>query len=374
MFKHVFTQERYVLSKWMLLTEQCAHTVSLTSECFVPLATLGTIVNVFALDLAGLVLKTRPQIWQLVAILTCLSSELTLGLSSCVAAIHITSSMPAVALLIFAVALLIFAVALLIFAVAILVLIFVILGGHNHATEAKPAGDVLADDASRLNETKAPEQLFQEVPRTVTEEVRSEFVCSKEKPLDGIIAHLTRECGGNVHEKGAIEVIASSVHNSYKAKSVVDLGSRSCFISNDEPDQWIGFDFNEQRVTPKRYSMRTGLYSHPRCWDLEVSNDGSEWEVVDRRELKEYLKGEYVTHNFTISAPPLGNFRFVRLRQTGENFGGQNCLDISSLEIFGTLSSVKLAQPEASEFRKKAPANGMAGSLTAALETGKVVM
>ena len=103
----------------------------------------------------------------------------------------------------------------------------------------------------------------------------------------------------------------------------------------------------------------------------EISNDGREWEVVDRRELNEYLKGEYVAHNFTISTPPLGNFRFVHLRQTGENYGGQNYLDISSLEIFGTLSSVKLAPPEVSEFRKKAPANSVVGSLT---EAGKVVM
>ena len=226
------------------------------------------------------------------------------------------------------------AVALLIFVVAILVLIFVILGCHNHATEAKPADAVLADDASRLNETKALEQQSQEAPRTVMEEVRSEFVCDESKPLDGIIAHLTRECGGNVHKKGAIEITTSSVYSNYKTESVVDLGTDTCFCSKNEPNQWICYDFKEQRVSPTSYSMRTGLNSQPRFWVLEVSNDGSEWEVADRRENEE-LNGEHVTRNFTISAPSSGAFRFVRLRQTGENYSGGNYLDISSLEIFG---------------------------------------
>lgn len=31
-----------------------------------------------------------------------------------------------------------------------------------------------------------------------------EFVYDASKPLDGIIAHLTRECGGNIHRKGIV--------------------------------------------------------------------------------------------------------------------------------------------------------------------------
>ena len=46
------------------------------------------------------------------------------------------------------------------------------------------------------------------------------------KPLEGVIAHLTRECGGNVRDKGI--VTTSSVYNnlmSYHPTNAVDFGT-----------------------------------------------------------------------------------------------------------------------------------------------------
>ena len=157
-------------------------------------------------------------------------------------------------------------------------------------------------------------------------------------PLNGIIAHLTRECGGNVHEKGVIKVTASSCID--EAKNVADLGTDSYFYSYGEPDSWIRYDFKGWRVAPTSYSIKASHCESLRSWVLEVSNDGTEgsWVVVDSRENNEDLKGEDVTHNFAISAPPSGSFRFVRLRQTGKNHNGANSLQLTSLELFGTLS------------------------------------
>ena len=75
-------------------------------------------------------------------------------------------------------------------------------------------------------------------------------------------------------------------------------------------------------------------------WVLRVSNDASDdsWKVVDRRENNEDLKATYVTRNFPISDPPGEGFRFVRLRQTGKSHSGKDYLNLTSLELFGTLS------------------------------------
>ena len=52
------------------------------------------------------------------------------------------------------------------------------------------------------------------------------FVYHESKKLDGVIAHLTRECDGNVHEKGIVNVTASTVYgSSYHTKDAVDLGT-----------------------------------------------------------------------------------------------------------------------------------------------------
>ena len=166
------------------------------------------------------------------------------------------------------------------------------------------------------------------------------------KPLDGIIAHLTRLCGGNVHEKGVVEVTASSVwaHRSgFVAQNAVDFESLSEFRSNDEANSWICYEFKERRVVPTSYSIRSFSAipgsAHPKSWVFEVSNDGSEgsWEIIDTRENNSHLDDEFVVHNFQIQARPRESFRFIRLRQTGENHFGNHFLFISALEVFGTL-------------------------------------
>ena len=225
--------------------------------------------------------------------------------------------------------------------------------------EAKREAGALREDVERLT-SKLGEKasaaevaaLSQEVARLkalagkVTAPAGTEFVYNDAKPLDGIIAHLTRECGGNVHEKGVVKVTASSCLCGIGGKpaNAVDLNSDSEFWSEEWPNQWIRYDFNGRRVTPTSYSIRSmddGPDSeHPMSWVLEVSNDGKEgsWEVVDSREDNDDLNDAHVTHNFALSAPPSGAFRFVRLRVTGDNHFGKDNLAICALELFGALS------------------------------------
>ena len=178
-------------------------------------------------------------------------------------------------------------------------------------------------------------------PGDVQGQVVGEFVYDKASPLEGIIAHLTRECGENVQEAGIVEVTASRCIGGLP-ENVAELGTNSYFQSGREPDSWIRYDFKERRVTPTSYSVRTdGGCSQPRSWVLEISNDGSDgsWDVVDRRDDNFLLNASRATRNFAISAPASGSFRFVRLRQTGKNHGGYDDLCLTSLEVFGTLFS-----------------------------------
>ena len=184
-----------------------------------------------------------------------------------------------------------------------------------------------------------------DTPRPVA--LPGEFPFYDLHPLNGVIAHLTRECGGNVHEKGVVEVTASSLDDTRGApgetnapENVVEFGSRSCFRSKHEQSQWIRYDFKERRVAPTSYSVRGG-YVYPMSWVFEVSNDGSEesWEIIDSRDNTNgfYLYDDgHVTRNFTISAPPSGSFRFLRFRQIGGDHS--NYINLTSLEVFGTLS------------------------------------
>ena len=84
-----------------------------------------------------------------------------------------------------------------------------------------------------------------------------EFVYNDSKKLDGVIAHLTRECGGNVHDKGIVNVTASSVWDNRNRlpQVAVDFETTWSFHSKNKPNSWICYDFQERRVVPTSYSV-----------------------------------------------------------------------------------------------------------------------
>ena len=183
-------------------------------------------------------------------------------------------------------------------------------------------------------------------PRQVEPEkkIGEEFVYDASRPLDGIIAHLTRECGGNVHEKGVVGVSSINFHSSgYEPKNVVDLGTNKYFCSKNEPGSWLCYDFKERRVAPTSYSITSvpggPASAHPKSWVFEASNDGISWEVIDRRDSNMDLNASKVTCNFSINPKADNNFRFIRIRQTGKNHQDNDLFAFASLELFGKLYS-----------------------------------
>ena len=198
----------------------------------------------------------------------------------------------------------------------------------------------LGDCISRVeNKTAEAERALRDEIQSKIEKLDALMKMVPIDPLNGIIAQLTSEYGGNIHVKKVIECTASSYSGS--ARNVVDLGTDSFFGSDMEPNQWIRYDFKDRRVSPTSYSIRSADHSFPKSWVFEVSNDGSEgsWETVDCRNDNGDLASPHVTRNFTLSTVPHGDFRFVRLRLTGKTHSGNNFLQITSLEVFGTLSS-----------------------------------
>ena len=227
---------------------------------------------------------------------------------------------------------------------------------NQEVSEMARTGEVkeLTDAVSRLKEDERRigdrisevQKAAKEAERVLRDEIQGEIKSLKAVtsmipiyPLNGIIAQLTRECGGNVHQKGFVEVTASSVRRSdCDVRNAVELGTDAYFATKDESDRWLCYDFKERRVAPTSYSIRSDNGWYLKSWDLEVSNDRKTWKVVDRRENNSHLKAVYVTRNFTISEPPLESFRYIRLHMTNKTHGGDDILALSSLEIFGRLS------------------------------------
>ena len=180
----------------------------------------------------------------------------------------------------------------------------------------------------------------------------------KEK-LDGIIAYLTRECGGDVYKNGIVYVVADKV-NDERPQNVVNFGTNACY-GMSECQAWICYDFRNRRVIPTSYSLKSNLGRiQLKSWVIEVSNDGYSWMEIDRRENNTDLDDNYVTVNFKVSHVPGEGFRFFRLRQTGPSHRGNYEAKITAIELFGTLFVIdKEPQPQKQEFLYHAEREGL---------------
>jgi hypothetical protein len=180
----------------------------------------------------------------------------------------------------------------------------------------------------------------------------------------GIIAHLTRECGRNVHDCYVVDVTSGSFEKEtrganpqsgvYRSRSdnaasnAADMETDSCFCSarrtkeEDIPhtrNNWICYDFKNKWIVPTHYAIRTyggwpGNY-HLKSWLVETSTDGESWREVAREEDNEQLNGRHFTGTFAVAGG--GQCHFIRLVNIGRNYLRDDRILISAWEIFGSL-------------------------------------
>lgn len=174
-----------------------------------------------------------------------------------------------------------------------------------------------------------------EKTETDTQSSNGHIFRSDKDPFSGIFAHLREKCAGNPHEKGLVEFSASTTARN-QCQRLVDYGWGNRWLSQNRPDQFVQCDFKGNRVAITEYSLKTGDDCFPMTWVVEVSNDGSAWVEVDRRNSLE-LVGKWVVKTYKCARVEEQFYRFVRIRQTGQNISGSNVLSLSQLEIFGKL-------------------------------------
>jgi hypothetical protein len=156
--------------------------------------------------------------------------------------------------------------------------------------------------------------------------------------FNGIICGLTKRCGGNVHEKGVVEITSSS-EGRHKPCQLADYGWQDYWYSNDVPNSWVCFDFKKMSICLNHYTLKSA--DHPYFllqWELEGSNDKQTWTSLDRRNTRE-LAGKYLVKTF--ECEKVNFYRFIRLRQTGPNSVGLHCLLLSNIEFFGDVKFEK---------------------------------
>jgi hypothetical protein len=171
----------------------------------------------------------------------------------------------------------------------------------------------------------------------------------RQAPLDGIVSHLTQECGGHVADKGVMDISASTHYSNadrYRVRNIADFGGSvlmtdSRYFSVDEPNQWVEYDFKAARVAVTHYAIRTHLSCgagshHPKSWLVEVSNQRTGWVEIDRVSNSAELNRADYTVVFEVARADV-EARWVRFRQTGLSHHGDNHFNFTRFELFGRL-------------------------------------
>jgi hypothetical protein len=174
-----------------------------------------------------------------------------------------------------------------------------------------------------------------EVPKTRFREVTP----TAESPSCGLIHHLTDICGGNVHERGVVEISCSSTGYN-QCWQVVDYNWTNFWYGRNSANSWIQFDFKNREVSINRYALKPhkGSVNWPVQWTLAGSRDGTAWESIDSRNTQELVQAsDTKTFDCSDQSNDPRFYRYIRLTQTGKNSSGDHYLLLTNVEFFGSL-------------------------------------
>jgi hypothetical protein len=172
------------------------------------------------------------------------------------------------------------------------------------------------------------------------------FRSPPESPWAGLISHLSELCGGNVHEKGLVNITCSSTQKN-QCWEIVNYGWTGYIVTDSRPNSWIQFDFKDRVVSLTHYALK----SHSGCvnffvqWILQGSVDGNTWSVLDAQNTQN-LNGTSLTKIFpcSVNSSVRRLYRYIRLTQTGKASHGSDVLALANIEFFGLMRNSEMKE------------------------------
>lgn len=173
--------------------------------------------------------------------------------------------------------------------------------------------------------------------------VGKEILYDSNNRFKGIITYLGNGNSKTVIDNKIVEFTSSScAGNSHLPSFAADYENNNYFHSNYDQNEWLCFDFKERKVKPSHYSLKSYAdsknYYNIQNWCIEGSNDNKSWKVLDERIGDKSLDDTNASNTFEIQKKlgPYDFYRYLRIRQTGENTKGNDYrLIIRYLEYFG---------------------------------------
>ena len=170
----------------------------------------------------------------------------------------------------------------------------------------------------------------------------TEFKPKEDEDFNGIFRYLTNKTGGNIHDNKTIEISSNSISGSCHPKNSLDYQNSNIYHSNYDKETYVCIDFKDKSVQISSYSIKSasGNLVHLKNWSIEVSENGQNWTEIDSRSNDSALNGCGNKARFDIKKPQNGFYRFMRLRETGDEWNG-NIIGFELFELYGKLKEAK---------------------------------
>lgn len=203
--------------------------------------------------------------------------------------------------------------------------------------------------SARLVKETINSQIELKCDHKYNERLKIVFPFKDQNEFSGIFRYLGNISNGDIEKE--VKFSCSSLHPNpenydVQPKNVALFNERiKVFSSDQQRNNYLCFNFNENRVIPSVYSIRTTekftSYCYPRSWIIEGSNDNKNWIELSRVNDCEQLKGSDRIHSFVINQNCSKEFQYIKITLT-KDWNSDNCyFIIDSFEIYGTLLTSK---------------------------------
>lgn len=169
-----------------------------------------------------------------------------------------------------------------------------------------------------------------------------------EKEFNGIIDHLIKTSDTQIYN--IINITSSSYFNDdikYSPFNIIQYDcSNKIFMSKDEPNSWICFDFNQYRIYPSQYTIKSiedeDKFSFPTSWVIEGSNNNKDWAIIDEKYNCHKICNHGLIRTINVDVKQKNvHFRYIRMRLTDKNVEENYIFALDSFEFYGSLAKLK---------------------------------
>ncbi|KAK8842128.1 hypothetical protein M9Y10_026355 [Tritrichomonas musculus] len=156
--------------------------------------------------------------------------------------------------------------------------------------------------------------------------------------FEGIFNYLNKECGGNSHLKGIINIKSNCDHYKH-CYDLIDNQFNDYFYPRESPNSFVEFDFKKYRVSINKYSLKSNknISSKLINWEIVGSNNKQNWDPIDERHISEW-SGSYNVSTYSTQNEEF--YEFVQIRLKGVNSDNGYYLILSSIEFFGKIKKM----------------------------------